>query len=197
MRVGLTGGLAAGKSTVGRWLEAAGFLVIDADRLVAELYRPGAAGAGAVRELFGERYLRQDGGVDRPELARLVFADAEARRRIESRLHPLVAERFERLASGHQGVVVLEAPLLVEAGLAPLFDLVVTVEASPEIQLARAVERGLTESEARARLDAQVSSSGRRQAADVVLENDGSLERLRQSVERLIETIREARERSS
>ncbi|MCL4839782.1 MAG: dephospho-CoA kinase [Thermoanaerobaculia bacterium] len=179
LRVGLTGGLASGKSTVARRLAARpGFLVIDADRLVADLYRPGGEGAAAVAALFGPRCLAPDGAVDRGTLAAVVFADEPARRRLEQAIHPLVRERFAALAAAHDGVAVLEATLLVEAGYRELFDLVVTVEAPAEVRLARAVARGLSEADARARLAAQGDGAARRAASDIVLRNDGDLERL-------------------
>jgi dephospho-CoA kinase len=137
LRVGLTGGLAAGKSTVGRWLEEAGFPIMDADRTVAELHEPGAAGAAAVEALFGDDFLLDDGGTDRSRLAELVFADEVARHRLEAMIHPLVRDRFEAFAAD-KPVAVLEATLLVESGLYAECDLVVTVEADPELRLQRA-----------------------------------------------------------
>jgi dephospho-CoA kinase len=190
-KVGLTGGLASGKSTVARWLAAEeGFTVVDADRLVAELYRPGAPGAAAVRELFGAEALTADGGVDHARVADLVFTDPAARRRLEEAVHPLVRERLAALASAASGVVVLEATLLVEAGYAPDFDLVVTVEAEPEARLRRAVARGLDERSARARLAAQGSGEARQRAAHRILRNDGTLDELRAQVDALVQEIR-------
>ena len=184
-KVGLTGGLASGKSTVAAWLAESGFRVVDADRLVAELYAPGAPGVQAVAELCGRGFIDALGGVDRERLAALVFADPELRRRLEAAIHPLVRDRFAEIARASAGVVVLEATLLVEAGYAPDFDLVVTVEAPPESLLRRAVARGLTEADARARLAAQGSGERRRAAADRVLKNDGELSDLKRQVEEL------------
>lgn len=190
--VGLTGGLASGKTTVGRWLAEAGFRVIDSDSLVAELYRPGGAGARAVEALFGRGVLDRKGAVDHGAVARRVFADPEARRRLERAVHPLVRERFRELASGEAGVVVLEVPLLVEAGMAADFDLVVSVEAPAEARIERAVARGLSDGEAQARVAAQTSEARRREAADLVIENDLTLAELRRQVDRLVERLREA-----
>jgi len=190
LRIGLTGGLAAGKSTVAGWLREAGLTVIDADRLVAELYQPGEPGAGAVVELFGAELLDAAGAVDRARLASRVFADATARRRLEAAIHPLVRERFLEIAEAAQGMVVLEATLLVEAGYADAFDVVVTVEADRENRLARAIARGLSREEAEARLAAQGDGAERRAAADVELRNDSTPADLRRDVDRLVASWR-------
>ncbi|MCB1056094.1 MAG: dephospho-CoA kinase [Acidobacteria bacterium] len=183
--VGLTGGLASGKSTVARWLAELGCTVLDADRLVAELYRPGGEGARAVAELFGETFLDAEGAVDRPRVAERVFGDAEARGRLEAVVHPLVRRRFAELSGHAEGIWVYEATLLVEAGRADEFDLVVSVEADPELRLERAVARGLDEDSARARLAAQGDGELRRRRADLILDNDRGLEELRNDVEAL------------
>lgn len=185
VRVGLTGGLAGGKSTVARMLAERGATVVDADRLVADLYAPGAPGARAVQELFDDRALDGRGAVDRPALAEIVFSDAEARRALERAIHPLVRERFAEIAREAGGVVVLEATLLVEAGYGPDFDRVVTVEADEDTRLKRAIERGMDEEEARRRLTAQGDGERRRAAADVILRNDGSVAELERQVEAL------------
>lgn len=186
LRVGLTGGLASGKSTVADLLAERRARVIDADELVADLYRPGAPGTAAVRALFGDAGLAPDGAVDRAAVARRVFADAEARRALEAAIHPLVRRRFEEVAEGADGIVVLEATLLVEAGYGPGFDLIVTVEADPEVRLRRAVARGMDEKEARARLAAQGEGDARRAAAHRVIWNDGDLAALTAQVDELV-----------
>ncbi len=189
LRVGLTGGLASGKSTVARWLREAGCEVVDADLLVAELYAPGAAGARAVERLFGPRYLKAGGAVDKGALAQLVFADAEARRQLEAEIHPLVRAEFARRAAVG-GIFVLEATRLVEAGFAPDFDLVVTLEAPAELRLERAATRGLARDEALRRLAAQGDGSERRRAASWTLRNAGSLAELRAQVDQLVDHLR-------
>ena len=186
LTVGLTGGLASGKSTVARWLREAGFLVIDADRLVAELYQPGQPGVEAVVALFGPDVLNPQGGVDHARVAARVFSDPGARRALEAAIHPLVRRRFEEIASTAEGVVVLEATLLVEAGYTPGFDLVVTVEAPCEARLERAVQRGMPEDAARARLLAQGDGEERRQAAHRILDNSDDLALLRHQVDELV-----------
>jgi dephospho-CoA kinase len=198
--VGLTGGLAGGKSTVAAMLRDAGCRVIDADRLVAELYRPGGAGTAAVAELFGPEMLAADGSVDRGRLGERVFADPAARRRLERAVHPLVRARFGEIAAEHEaeaggggagGIVVLEGTLLVEAGFADDFDLVVTVEADPEARIARAAARGMDEAEARRRLAAQGDGAVRRARADRVIANDGTIEELRAEVDELLAELGE------
>jgi dephospho-CoA kinase len=173
--IGLTGGLAAGKSTVAARLAAAGIVVVDADELVAELYAPGAPGSRAVQELFGQELLDASGAVDRRRLGERVFGDPEALARLELRIHPLVRKAFEQIAASAATPVVLEGALLVEAGFAPDFDLLVTVEAPEDVRLERAVARGLEPDQARARLAAQATGERRRAAADVVIENTGSV----------------------
>jgi dephospho-CoA kinase len=199
-RVGLTGGLASGKSTVAGWLRDAGLQVIDADRLVAGLYRPGGTGAAAARRLFGDSVLTPSGGVDHAALATRVFSDPRAREALEQAIHPLVRRRFEEIAAAAEAppaakappIVVLEATLLVEAGYGPGFDLIVTVEADSEVRLRRAVARGLDPSAARARLAAQGDGTRRRQGAGRVIVNDGSIEGLRRQVDALVADLRRA-----
>jgi dephospho-CoA kinase len=189
LRVGLTGGLAGGKSTVAGWLRDAGFTVVDADRLVADLYKPGGQGVALVRQLFGPEVIDAAGGVDRPRVAALVFSDPEARSALEKAIHPLVRERFTEIADAAQGVVVLEATLLVEAGYGPMFDFIVTVEADAETRLRRAIARGLDEASARARLVAQGDGRERKKAAHRVIDNCGGLPQLRRQVDELIEEL--------
>jgi dephospho-CoA kinase len=185
LTVGLTGGIASGKSTVARRLAAAGLTVVDADRLVAELHGPGQPGARAVAEIFGSDCLAADGGTDKAKVAARIFADPTGRERLEEALFPAVRERFRAIAAGTAGVAVLEAAKLVEAGFAPDFDLVVTVEAPVEIRVARAVARGLSPAQARARLAAQADEAARRAAADEVIENAGSLADLEDAADAL------------
>ena len=190
MRIGLTGGIAAGKSTVAKWMRQAGLVVVDADRLVAGLYHPDGEGSAVIERLFGPSYLDDDGGVRHARVAARVFADPPARRQLEAEIHPLVKHEFEAIAAETTGIVVLEAPLLVEAGFASDMDLVVTVEADPDTRLRRAIERGLDATEARRRMDAQSSEATRVDAAHRILRNDGSLEELREEVDNLVADIR-------
>ncbi len=191
-RVGLTGGIGSGKSTVARWLAEEGFLVIDADQLVAELYRPGGAGAAAVAGLFGPEALRPDGGVDHRRVAERVFTDRQARATLEQAIHPLVRAAFADRVRGAApaSVVVLEATLLVEAGYRPDFDCVISVEAPEAQRLARATARGASATDVRARLAAQGPGDARRAGSDRLLQNDGSLEDLHAQVRDLAATLR-------
>lgn len=188
--VGLTGGMASGKSTVARWLGEAGFLMVDADQLVAELYAPGGRGAAAVADLFGPQTLNEAGGVHHPAVASIVFADPEARKRLEQAIHPLVHQRFQEIAGQAEGVVVYEATLLVESGGSRLFDLVLSVEADEERRLQWAIGRGMDADAAKARLVAQGDGATRRQGAHRLIHNDGTLEDLRHQVDTLIDELR-------
>ncbi len=190
LRIGLTGGLASGKSTVSQWLREAGFQVIDADKLVAELYLPGGKGVPAVRDLFGPEALNAEGGVDHAHVAAKVFQDPQARQALERAIHPLVRKRFAEIAEAGNEVVVLEATLLVESGYAPDFDFIVTVECDAPTRLARAVSRGMDEAGARARLLAQGDGKERRDAAHRLIDNCGSHIHLRPQVDELIVELR-------
>jgi dephospho-CoA kinase len=190
IRVGLTGGLASGKSTVAGLLAKAGFEVVDADELVAGLYEAGRAGARAVAELFGPEYLDASGAVDRPKVARLVFADEAERRRLEAAIHPLVRATFSARAATTTKPLVLEATRLVEAGYAPDFDLIVSVEAPEEQRLHRAMARNLSREQAVARLTAQGDGARRREVAHRLIWNDGTLPELAAKVEKLVAEIR-------
>ncbi len=188
--VGLTGGLASGKSTVARLLAERGCLVVDADQLVAQLYQPGGAGAAAMAELLGPSALAADGSVDHAAVAARIFQEPALRRAVERRIHPLVREAFKARAAGARGIVVLEATLLVEAGFAPDFDVVVTVEADPAVRLERAIARGSSPEDAQRRLASQSPEEVRTSAADLVIRNDGSPIELEYAVEELLRGLR-------
>ncbi|GGJ26023.1 dephospho-CoA kinase [Streptomyces brasiliensis] len=186
LKVGLTGGIGAGKSEVSRRLVERGAVLIDADRIAREVVAPGTPGLAAVAEAFGEEVLAPDGSLDRPKLGSIVFADPEKLALLNSIVHPLVGVRSRELenAAGDDSVVVHDVPLLAENGLARLYDLVVVVDASPETQLDRLVRlRGMTEEDARARMAAQATREKRREIADVVIDNDVPLEDLARRVD--------------
>jgi len=174
LRVGLTGGIGAGKSTVARRLAQRGAVLVDADLVAREVVQPGTPGLAAVIRRFGPGVLSADGTLDRPALGRIVFADAAARADLNAIVHPLVAARRAELAAAAPpgAVVVEDVPLLVETGLTPGFHLVVVVHADAAERERRLVaERGMSPADARARIAAQAGDEERRAAADVWLDN--------------------------
>ena len=185
LRIGLTGGIGSGKSTVSALLAARGAVIIDADRIAREVVEPGTPGLAAIVEAFGDGVRTADGALDRPALAAIVFADPEARRTLDGIVHPLVRARAVELAGGlpDDAVVVNDVPLLVETDQAGSYDLVLVVAADVDTRVARLVQRGLTESDARARIAAQATDEQRSAVADVVLDNNGSREDLAAQVE--------------
>ncbi|MZD10070.1 dephospho-CoA kinase [Streptomyces sp. SID5785] len=186
VKVGLTGGIGAGKSEVSRLLVERGAVLIDADRIAREVVEPGTPGLAAVVEEFGDEVLAADGSLDRPKLGAIVFADADRLAALNKIVHPLVGARSAELeaAAGADAVVVHDVPLLTENGLAPFYDLVVVVDASTATQLDRLTgRRGMTEADARARMAAQATREQRREIADLVIDNDGPLERLVEQVD--------------
>ncbi|MGA5869715.1 dephospho-CoA kinase [Streptomyces cinereoruber] len=188
LKVGLTGGIGAGKSEVSRLLVSYGAVLIDADRIAREVVEPGTPGLAAVVEAFGDGVLTPEGTLDRPKLGSVVFADAERLATLNAIVHPLVGARSAELESRAEAgdVVVHDVPLLTENGLAPLYDLVVVVDASPETQLDRLVRlRGMDESEARARMAAQATRAQRLAVADLVIDNDGPLGELEPQVRKV------------
>lgn len=180
VRVGLTGGIASGKSLVAAELAARGAIVIDADVLARQVVEPGTPALAAIVERFGRQVLT-DGQLDRSRLGEIVFADPLARRDLERIVHPAVRARaveLERAAEG-AAVVVHVIPLLVETGQQQNFDFVVTVDVDQEAQIQRLRARnGFSRAEAEARIAAQATREDRRAAADVVLDNTGTLARL-------------------
>lgn len=199
LKVGLTGGIGAGKSEVSRLLVGCGAVLIDADRIAREVVAPGTEGLAAVVEAFGEEVLAEDGSLDRPKLGAIVFADPDRLAVLNAIVHPLVGARSRELeaAAAQDSVVVHDVPLLAENSLAPLYDLVIVVDASPETQLDRLVRlRGMSEQDARARMAAQATREKRREIADVVIDNDVPLEDLRRRVKDVwADLVRRAHER--
>ena len=187
-RVGLTGGIGAGKSTVARMLAAKGAVVIDADQISRDLVVPGAPALLALVDEFGPGILREDGSLDRGGLAALAFADEQGTARLNAIMHPRIREESARLLglAGEDSIVVYDMPLLVETGQQDLVDLVVVVDVPEQVQVDRAVGlRGLDEGDVRRRIQAQASREERRAAADVVIDNSGDEERTAQQVEAL------------
>jgi dephospho-CoA kinase len=186
LRVGLSGGIGSGKSTVARALARRGAIVIDADAIAREVVEPWQPGLAAIVERFGPEILDAEGRLDRPRLAAVVFDDAAARVDLNAIVHPLVAaETARRLAAAPpDAVVVLDVPLLVEAARSG-YDVVVIVEAPEAVRLERLVGRGMAETDARRRMATQASDAERRKVADVVLDNSGSEEALEAQIDSL------------
>ncbi|MCE7001710.1 dephospho-CoA kinase [Kibdelosporangium philippinense] len=181
LRVGLTGGIGSGKSTVAGRLAEHGAVLIDADKLAREVVEPGTPGLKAIAEAFGEEVLAEDGSLDRPKLAAVVFNSAEQRERLNGIVHPLVGQRTaEMLAeAADDAVVIHDVPLLVEKNYAPMYHLVVVVDADIEERVRRLTEtRGMPEADARARIAAQATTEQRRAVADVWLDNSGTPDRV-------------------
>ncbi|MER6077685.1 dephospho-CoA kinase [Streptomyces sp. NPDC001833] len=197
LKVGLTGGIGAGKSEVSRLLVEHGAVLIDADRLAREVVAPGTPGLAAVSEAFGPEVLAADGSLDRPRLGSIVFADPARLAVLNSIVHPLVGARSRELesAAADDAVVVHDVPLLTENGLAQFYDVVVVVDAAPETQLDRLTRlRGMTEEDARARMAAQATREKRLEIADIVIDNDVPLDVLRQRVQEVwADLLRRAR----
>jgi len=192
MRVGLTGGVASGKSTVAALLRELGAVVVDSDVLAREVVEPGTPGLAAVVEAFGPGVLTADGRLDRPALGAVVFGDQPARRRLEGILHPLIRARAAELeAAAPAGTVVVhDIPLLVETGQADRFDAVVVVDVPVETQVARMVrDRGMSREDALARVKAQASREERLAVATHVVENTGTREDLRDRVTEVLEEL--------
>src|SRR3954454_2003781 len=186
MRVGLTGGIASGKSTVARILVELGAVLIDGDALAREVVARGTPGLAQVIEEFGDELLTAAGDLDRPALGRIVFSDQAARRRLEAITHPLIFERYAELeaAAPPDAIVVHDIPLLAESGRADSFDAVIVVDVPAELQIERMVrDRGWTREEAESRIAAQASREDRLAIATYVIANVGSLDELRARVE--------------
>ena len=185
MRVGLTGGVASGKSTVAALLRELGAVVVDSDVLAREVVEPGTPGLAAVVEAFGPEVLTADGSLDRAALGGVVFGDEAARRRLEAILHPLIRARAAELeAAAPEGTVVVhDIPLLVETGQAERFDAVLVVDVPVETQVERMVrDRGMSREDALARVAAQADREQRLAAATHVVDNTGTREDLRDRV---------------
>ena len=181
LRVGLTGGIGAGKGEVARRLAAYGAVVIDADQVARDVVAPGTPGLDEIVKAFGAGVLRPDGSLDREKLGEMVFADDALRGQLNAIVHPLVGERMREIdeTAAAADVVVHEIPLLAEGGLAAAFDVVVVVDAPPEMQVERLVSlRGMTRQHALARMSAQASREDRLAIATFVVDNSGSLDDL-------------------
>ena len=198
LNVGLTGGIGAGKSAVAQLLVSYGAVLVDSDRIAREVVEPGTEGLAAVTAEFGTEVLAADGTLDRPRLGAIVFGDEERRKALNAIVHPLVGRRSAELraAAGPDAIVVNDVPLLTENGLAPLYDVVIVVDASSATRIDRLVRlRGMTEDEARSRMAAQATREQRAAIADLVIDNDGSLDELEPQVRAAWERLRELADR--
>lgn len=197
--VGVTGGMGSGKSTVAARCREHDVPVIDADAVAREVVEPGQPALAELAARFGDDVLRADGTLDRAELARRAFADADGRDALDAITHPRIAarlrDRVAALRDAHPppALVVLDHPLLLETGTAALVDEVVVVLADVDTRVARLVEqRGLDEGDARARIAAQTDDAARRAQADHVLTNDGPRDELVAATDALLERLRSA-----
>ncbi|HET6770882.1 MAG TPA: dephospho-CoA kinase [Actinomycetota bacterium] len=192
--VGLTGGLASGKSTVARMLARRGAIIVDADELSRQAVAPGTPGLGQIVEAFGRQVLDPSGGLDRSALADIVFADETKRRILESIVHPEVFRLLGEVVDRHRdtdAIVVFDAPLIVETGFDQACDVVVVVSSPPEAQVARVARtRGMSEEDARSRIASQTSPAHRESRADVVIQNGGTIEDLEGQAATLWEDLR-------
>ena len=193
--VGLTGGVASGKSEASRVWRRAGVPVISADELARAAVEPGSPGLSAVVDALGSDILKEDGSLDRAQVRRVVFEDDDARRRLEGIVHPIVRRLRETWVQAQQAeganLIVSEIPLLFEAGRASDFDCIVVVDAPEDLRLARMIQRrGLSEEEARRIMITQMDANEKRQLGDVVIRNNGTLEQLRERAMSVLEQIR-------
>jgi len=184
--VGLSGGLATGKSTVARILAARGVPIFDADATVHDLYEPGRAGAAAVATLFGDAALDAEGGVSRAVLSEMVLGNTSARLRLESVIHPLVREAVREWleANSDRPVAVVEAALLAETGYFREYDVFMVVWCEQHQQLQRALNRGVPAERARGLINAQLPMAEKKEIADILVDNRGDLENLSDEVDR-------------
>ncbi|WP_103957921.1 dephospho-CoA kinase [Nonomuraea solani] len=181
LKIGLTGGIGSGKSEVSKRLAARGAVVIDADKIARQVVEPGTPGLARVVAVFGDEVLRPDGSLDREKLGSIVFADSERLGALNAIVHPLVGERVAELQgrAADDAVLVYDVPLLVENKLAPMYDVVIVVDAADDVRIRRLAEhRDMPEADAKARIAAQAGREERLAAADIVIPNEGPLEEL-------------------
>ena len=190
--IALTGGIGCGKSLAAQYFAELGALVIDADQLARAAIERGSQGFDEVVSFFGDSILN-NGDIDRRALGELIFKDAEAKRKLESIVHPFVRREFEEAVASLKAdeVLVYEIPLLVETGAQDRFDIVVTVESDLENRITRLRQRGMHISEIEGRIAAQATREQRVEAADFLIENDGSEDELLRQVENIWDSLHE------
>ena len=193
MKVGLTGGIGAGKSTVADLFSQKGAVVIRSDELARQVIEPQTPGFQQVIDRFGKDFVNSEGYIDRAKLAQIVFQDDAALKDLENIVHPLVRSKTNELVNQHtaETIIVNEIPLLLEKKMESLFDFLVIVISSEKNRLERLAQRGLTTEQATARMAKQVSDDERRAAADFLIVNDGNLDQLEADVEKIWQTLQE------
>jgi len=193
MKVGLTGGIGAGKSTVADLFSQKGAVVIRSDELARQVIEPQTPGFQQVVDRFGKDFINSDGYIDRAKLAQVVFQDDAALKDLENIIHPLVRSKTDQIIDQHtsETIIVNEIPLLLEKKMESLFDFLVIVISSEKNRLERLVQRGLTAEQATARMVKQVSDDERKAAADFLIVNDGNLDQLEADVEKIWQTLQE------
>ena len=193
MKVGLTGGIGAGKSTVADLFSQKGAVVIRSDELARQVIEPQTPGFQQVIDRFGKDFVNSEGYIDRAKLAQIVFKDDAALKDLENIIHPLVRNRTNQIIDQHtsETIIVNEIPLLLEKKMESLFDFLVIVISSEKNRLERLAQRGLTTEQATARMVKQVSDEERKAAADFLIVNDGNLDQLEADVEKIWQTLQE------
>jgi dephospho-CoA kinase len=193
MKVGLTGGIGAGKSTVADLFSQKGAVVIRSDELARQVIEPQTPGFQQVIDRFGKDLVNAEGYIDRAKLAQIVFKDDAALKDLENIIHPLVRSKTNQIIDQHtsETIIVNEIPLLLEKKMESLFDFLVIVISSEKNRLERLVHRGLTAEQATARMAKQVSDEQRKAAADFLIVNDGNLDQLEADVEKIWQTLQE------
>ena len=194
-KIGLTGGIGSGKSTVAKLLEHEGFPVVDADKIAREIMEPGSPVLDEVAAAFGDDLINEDGSLDRGELARRAFVDKPSTEKLNSITHPAIRaeseRRFAAAEAAGEPAVIYDMPLLVELGMHRGMDLTVVVDVDAEERVRRlTMSRGLDEADARARIAQQIDDATRTAAADVIIDNNGDEENLKPQVEKLVQQIR-------
>ena len=197
LRVGLTGGIASGKSTIMRNFAALGAVTVDADAVVARLYRPGNAGHDAIVRTYGSEVLLPDGTIDRKKLADIAFASPAEAQKLNALIHPLVIAEEERMMQSGSGdaIYIVEATLLLESGGRQRYDKIVVVDVEPDVQIARAIGRGMSREEVIRRIAHQMPREERLRQADYVIDNSGDEEAGRRETRRGYELLEAERRR--
>jgi dephospho-CoA kinase len=198
MKVGLTGGIGAGKSTVADMFSKLGAVVIRSDELARQVIEPNTPGFQKVLSRFGNQILQENGSIDRQKLAQIVFNDKSALKDLEDIVHPLVRSKTNEIidAQTQETIVVNEIPLLLEKNMENLFDFLVVVVSSEKNRINRLIKRGLSEEEAKKRMALQVSDEQRKSSADFLISNDGNLEQLQADVSKVWQALVERKFKS-